>query len=317
MNTPDLNIKGLAQWFGSNRLNAEKPAHYMGDRRWVGVLFMGSACEVPYFRAPSIVCNDAHPDIINLARVTADPVLGMKLYRAVRRIPFHPEALRVAQERLRDRRDAGDSLFGGTPRKAASLDTPDLERAVDYFATVWMSRAGAAGTDGELSSSLCVRMDGGGGDPVKRYHSAASDLVRWREILRRVAFTTGDWRKMAATMIARCHKAQDESRSPAGAVELKLGVYADPPFVDVGDGYAFKFSERDHRDLCTQLGALAIMGVRVVVRYYAHPLIDELYSQLPQLWRRVEFAGRDQANQGDKPEVLFVGGPGEEIKGAA
>lgn len=98
-------ITGLAPWFGSYRLHAEKPAALMGDRPFVCVLFAGSMCEVRHFGATTLLVNDRHEDIIRLARVVVDRrkelagVLGGRL--------FHPRELAEAQERMRSARAGG------------------------------------------------------------------------------------------------------------------------------------------------------------------------------------------------------------------
>jgi DNA adenine methylase len=58
--------------------------------------------------------------------------------------------------------------------------------------------------------------------------------------------------------------------------------YCDPPYVGKEKGYPeHPFGEQDHRDL-----AAILHGARgkVVLSYYPHPLIDELYPD----WRRDE-----------------------------
>lgn len=42
------------------------------------------------------------------------------------------------------------------------------------------------------------------------------------------------------------------------------------------------------------------------MRFYDHPLIREIYPEAQWTWRILK--GRDQANNGDKPEVLLING---------
>jgi site-specific DNA-adenine methylase len=279
-------ITGLAPWFGSYRLHAEKPAALMGDCPFVCVLFAGSLCEVPHFRASTLLVNDKHADIITLARVVRDR--RADLAELLEGRLFHPVELAGAQERMRAAR-AGGGLFGSFEHGS------DVERAADYFTCAWMGRSALAGTPGELNSGLALRYDAGGGDSAKRYRSAVESLAAWEASLQRCSFACEDFRGVLARV------------SDAGGT----GVYADPPFPEDGDAYLHAFSERDHRDLAGALGARA--RTRVVVRFHDHPWVRELYPEGDGVthgtWVWHRFAGRDQNNQAEK-EVLLVRGGG-------
>jgi site-specific DNA-adenine methylase len=83
------------------------------------------------------------------------------------------------------------------------------------------------------------------------------------------------------------------------------GIYCDPPFPGPGDRYKHQFSEDSHRMLAQKLATFT--KTRVVCRFYDHPLIRELYPE--ERWTWVRLKGRDQANNGDKQELLLINGP--------
>lgn len=252
----------LVPWFGCARMIAERVGQLIGKQRWVGVPFAGGMPELLYIDAPTIAVNDLHWQVVNLARVCADPVLGPRLYRRLRRLLFHPAVLREAQERCQAYR--------------WNSPVPLLPQAEDYFVACWMGRSGKSGIDGEFNGRLSVRWNGNGGDSNTRYRSAVKSLIAWRRILQRCNFTTLD----AFAFLA---KVQDE---PGHA------LYCDPPFFGPGDRYRYKFTESQHRQLAEVLSGYT--NVRVVVRYYDVPLVRELYPV--ERWQWNEIVGRKQSN---------------------
>lgn len=269
-------VTTLAPWFGSNRTLAHAVGEELRGCRWVGVPFAGGMSELAHIKASTIVVSDLHQHLIHLARVVSDPVLGPKLYRRLRRVPFHPWSLEVAQ------------------RFCSTYNPPDWHRAEDdvklnyaegYFVSAWMNRSAKAGTDGEFSGSLPVRWNANGGDSNTRYRSATASLREWRHILARCNFVVCD----VFDFLAKCNDAPE------------IGVYLDPPFPGPGDDYKHKFSEADHRQLADWLGRFDY--ARVVCRFYDHPLVRELYHEGEWTWRRLK--GRTQANKAS-PEVLIT-----------
>ena len=278
-------ITTLAPWFGSNRTLAPAVGAELAGCGWVGIPFAGGMAELPCITARTIMVNDLHRAVVNLARVAADPKLGPELYRRLRRLPFHGDILAEAQRRCRDRRGEG-GLFGG----GGNGDTPDLDWATAYFVAVWMNRSGQAGTDGELSGNLPIRWNADGGDSATRYTHAVWSLPAWRrQVLRRCNFSTLDWREFM-------RKVKDEA---------DMGVYCDPPFPGPGDAYTYSFSDDDHRELARRLAEFH--AARVVCRFYEHELIRALYPE-PRWTRRKLSGGRKQTNEA-APEVLVMNGP--------
>jgi DNA adenine methylase len=289
--TAELTTTALAPWFGSNRMLARHVGAELDGCSWVGVVFAGGMSELAHIGARSIVANDLHRHVVNLARVTRDPVLGPKLYRRLKRELFHPGVLAEAQARC----VARDARLPKAPTGAGLLftdepveDAPELDWAADYFVSQWMTRSGSAGTDAEFRGGISGRWDAGGGDSAVRYQSAVNSLVAWRRILKRCNFTSLD----CFDFIAKVHD------------KPGIGIYSDAPFPDAGDPYRHKFTESHQRRLAKALGEFT--EARVVIRFYDHPLIRELYPA--DRWTCIERVGRTQAN-GSAAEVLILNGP--------
>jgi len=280
-----ITTTALAPWFGAARMMAKHVGPELAGCKWCGIPFAGGMPEVLAIDAPAIACNDTHRAVINLAKVAADARLGPQLYRHLRRLPFHPETLSVAQMRC---------LAWEDDDFREILPDPCFPWAIDYFTAVWMGRSGRAGTDDELHGNLSTRWNANGGDSNTRFRSAVRSLIGWRRALARCSFTTLD----AFDFLGRC---QD--------IEAN-GIYCDPPFPGAGDRYTHKFSSEQHVRLAGVLDSFE--RARVVCRFYDHPLVRELYPEnLGWVWRR--FKGRKQSNAVG-PEVLILNGPSRETQ---
>lgn len=258
-------------------------AHEVGKElagcKWVGVPFAGGMTELLYIKATTIVVADLHWNIINLAETIAHRTLGPKLIRELRRQPFHEITHNHAQSQCKTRRDEAGMTGGDF--------IPCYEAALDYFVAVWMGRSAKAGINDEFNGRLPVRWNANGGDSCKRYRSAVESLKAWRQIFERCTFLVRDVFDFLADV-------QDVERH---------GLYLDPPFPGPGDRYKHQFTEDQHRRLAARLATF--QKCNVVCRFYDHPLIRELYPEGEWTWHRLK--GRDQANNGEKPEVLIVG----------
>jgi len=267
-----MKITALANWFGTNRTLAHHVGAMLDGCRWVGIPFAGGMCEVPHIKASTIAVNDLHKHIINLARVTAHPVLGPMLYRRLRREIFHPGRLDEAQA----------YCVGHQPN-----GQPDIEAAHEYFVSSWMARAGWSGTEKEFDATFCRRWGYKGGGSQVRWANAAAALPSWRKALARCQFDSMD----AVEFLSRC---RDED---------KIGIYCDPPFPGPGDKYAHKIDQKALRDAVERFNV-----ARVVMRFYDHPMVRELYGADRWTWNIME-GGKTQANNA-APEVLLVNNPG-------
>lgn len=269
---PAPRLGALVPWFGSARRYAGAVGEACRGRAWVGVPFAGSLAEIPAILdagAGAVAVNDRHRHLINLARVAADPVLGMRLYRRLRRQPFNEEVLRDAQRHCRASEPGGDRDGSGAL---------DLDLAFWYFICAWAGRSGLAGTGGELRCSLAMRWSATGGDSALRFSGACWSLRAWRRLLARCTITCLD----AFDFLARV---ADDRRSC---------VYADPPWPGPGDSYVHGFGEAEHRRLAAVLGGY--QRVRAVVRSGGGPLAREIYPP-DEGWEWRQAAGRNQGNR--------------------
>lgn len=271
-------ITAMAGWLGSNRLLAPHVGEALQGCSWVGIPFAGSMSEVPHIKASSILINDKHRHIINMARCVANDNIRPQLLRRLRRKCFHPEELADAQQICKVNQPFSSE--------------PDLDAAEHYFVCCWMGRASKAGTDDEFNGRTSTRWSATGGSSVVRYFSAIRALAMFSKCLRLCAFETTD----AFDFLARCEDLQ------------KNGVYCDPPFPVAGRRYLHNAGQNDadeaawHARLAEAL--VRFDKCRVVCRFYDHPLIRKLYPEKRWLWRLLT-GGKKQTN-GDAPEVLVI-----------
>lgn len=271
-------VKALAGWFGSNRMLACHVGRALTGCNWVGVVFAGGMSELPHITARTLVVNDLHRHIINLARVVANDSARGTLFRRLKRKAFHPDELKFAQ----------DICKGIEPHGLG-----DIDAAEQYFVCCWMNRGAKAGIDDEFNGRPAIRWKADGGDSMVRYQSAIRMLATFSRTLRRCTFETMD----CFDFLARCEDAKGN------------GIYCDPPFPGVGRRYRHNAGQTDaeERTWHTRLrDALERFGAtRVACRFYDHPLVRELYGS----WQWHELKGRKQSNE-DAPEVLLIRNPG-------
>lgn len=273
----EMKTTALVPWFGTNRMTAANVGDKLFGLDWVGIAFAGGMSELAHVTCRSIVVNDLHKHVVNLAvRIARHG--KERLVQMLDELPFHPDVLAGAQD-----------MCKAIERGAIDPCTEDekLHWAASYFITSWMGRSAKAGTDDEFKGGLSTRWTSSGGDSNTRYRSAIKSLESWQRIMQRCNFSTLDFRKF----LAKCKD------------QFKHGIYCDPPFPDAGDEYKHSFTEQDHVDLAMTL--VKFRKARVVVRYYDHPLIRRLYPA--DLWKWHEFPGRKQSNA-EAPEVLITNG---------
>lgn len=266
-----MKTKALTPWYGSNRTLAHEPAALLAGCSWIGVPFAGSMSEVLHLKASTILVNDLHRHVINLARVAAHPTLGPSLIRRLRRVLLHADEHRNAQELAR-------SLTPG--------DVPDIDAAEAYFVAVWQGRSARAGMESEFTGGPCVRWTGNGGSSATRFRSAVASLLGWRQVFQRCDFVVMD-------VFDFLNRVDDRPGH---------GLYLDPPFPGPGDRYKHTLATAQQHQLACRLGGF--IRCRVVCRFYDHPLIRELYPESEWTWHHPK-GGRTQANKA-APEVLLV-----------
>lgn len=270
----------MTPYFGSNRLLAHHVGAQLADCTHVAVLFGGGMSELRHLTARTIIVSDLHRHVINLANVLRDNELGPRLIRDLRRLPFHEDMLRFAQEQCRSE---VEPVEGDVWRRLWNYSD-----ALNYFVASWMGRSGKAGTGDEFAGKLSVRWDAGGGDSATRFRSAVESLRDWRRIMPRCTFVVMDCFEML-------DKVKDQER---------CGVFSDSPFPDVGDEYKHHFTDAQHRELARRLAAFK--KARVVCRFYRHPLVEELYPT--SHWHWLELKGGKTQTNASAPEVLLVNG---------
>lgn len=271
-------IQCLAQWFGSNRMMAPRVGELLEGCSWLGVPFAGGMAELPHIGARTIVVNDLHRHVINLARVAREDGLRGQLVRRLRRVLFHPDELKQAQNYCLEIQPG---------------NVPDLDCAYHYFVSVWMGRGGKAGIDDEYNGRPSVRWKADGGDSMVRFQSAIRGLGTFAKTARRCTFETWD----AFDFLARCEDIDGH------------GLYCDPPFPGPGDRYRFNCGKTQEEQRAWHVRLADAVGrftrTRCVMRFHDHALVRELYPESRWVWHRM--TGRTQANQ-EAPEVLLVNG---------
>src|SRR5689334_13116575 len=93
----EMKTTALASWFGSNRMCAHRVGEMLAGLDWIGVVFAGGMSELAHIKCRSIVVNDLHRHVINLAAVAAHEQLGPMLRISLDDLPFHTDTLSRAQ----------------------------------------------------------------------------------------------------------------------------------------------------------------------------------------------------------------------------
>jgi DNA adenine methylase len=281
---PEMKIGALAPWFGAKRTLAPAICEELGPHRAYWEPFCGSMAVLLAKPVSSMeTVNDLHGDLINLARVVADPLEGPRLYRRLRRLIVSP----VVQEA------ATDALGNGDPG----------ERAFNYFAHAWLSRNGVAGTF-KNNANFCRRYTSRGGSPAKRFASCVESIPQWRRRLRNVQILNDDGIDMVG-------KIEDDD----GSV-----VYADPPYLKKGAKYAHDFDWLAHRRLAAALARF--QRTRCIVSYYEHPDLAAMYPGWTKVEIHTTKAMVSQGQRDERggaavaPEILLINGPSYAKEGA-
>lgn len=300
MTTLTPRIGCIANWFGTDRTIAPEAGRQLGKLDWCGIPFCGGLGIVQHITARTILANDLHRHVINLARVVADDARKDALAARLAAMPFHPDALAEAQAYCREQDAPVSSLFGGESVVAAD----DLEWAAAYFVCSWMSRAGSSGCDGEFDAPLATRWTAGGGDSNTRYRNAVASLEAWNQQLTRCTFECMDGFEFIEQVLKK-------DASPTRGDEIR-GLYVDPPFPGPGKAYTHQLTPDDQQTFGGQRRLAGLLNgiktYKVCVRYYDHPLIRELYPE--GKWTYLRPNSKTQTNK-EVAELLLVNSPTE------
>lgn len=285
--SPPMPIGALAPWFGGKRNMAPDIVKQLGPHRVYWEPFCGS-CAVLFAKPKCVMetINDLHGDLINLARVVQHETLSVALFERMSRTLMHEDLHQEAADRIRER------------GKIPAGDEPDGNRAYDYLLGSWLGRNGVAGTS-NYNNGFCVRYTANGGHAAKRFMSVIESIPAWWHRLQNVTVLNRD----AFELIDRI----DDQR---GTV-----IYIDSPYLVKGAKYAHDFDQWDHNRL--SMGLRRFTKTRVVVSYYEHPRLAELYP--PDRWTKVTHvvskslvsagARAKGTNDVKAVEVLLINGP--------
>lgn len=225
----DLKIKALAPWFGGKRTLAPEIVRELGPHTQYFEPCCGSMA-VLFAKKPSQkeTVNDLHGDLVNLARVVANPIDGPILYDRLQRVLFCESLLLEAREKL----------VGG------ELDPDGIDRAYWYFIGSWMGRNGTAGT-ARIDYQLAVRWTKSGGSPTVRWKNALESMPAWHHRLKNVVVMSRDERARIVGKIP-CDGGWSGSEQ-----NLSIGVEGTVVNVDFRDGsfiYQFRPDVQTWRD---------------------------------------------------------------------
>lgn len=283
-----MKISAIAPWYGSKRTLAPQIVQQLGPHSCYWEPFCGSMA-VLMAKEPATyeTVNDLHGDLVNLARVLQDEKLAKKLYaRAYRTLCCETFA-----------RDAKQLLHRRMPQRLPSVD-----RAYHYLVHAWFHVNGIAGTPLRHTGTFCVRYSAKGGNGATRWRSVVDSIPDWHERLLKVQILSRD----AFALLPRIDDDPDTA------------LYVDPPYVKKGSKYVHDFQAGEHASLAALLRRFR--QSRIVISYYADPLLDELYpgwTKLDQTRLRVaklmvNSGRRDQGGRVEAPEVLLINGPAVE-----
>lgn len=286
MKAKDMPVTALAGWFGAKVGMAEKIVEWLGPHDVYVEPFCG-AMFVLMVKSPcrNEIVNDMHNDIINLAFVVQHDKWGPWLYRKLRRCIYSEKLFAYARVAI------NGYEIAGTP---ADIDAVLAYRAYYYFLLCWMGRKGIEGVANN-SRSFSIRYSASGGNQSSRSQAAIISISAWRKRMRSVTLLCRDGFEILKRL----------NDDPAQS------VYCDPPYLEKAKRYVHDFNKADHRRLAQYLSRFK--KSRVVVSYYDHPALADLYPEAD--WLKVDCRRDKQiltSCDGDKdssqqaPEVLLV-----------
>jgi DNA adenine methylase len=297
----DMKIKSIAPWFGGKRTMAPDIVVELGKHTQYFEPFCGSMA-VLFAKEPSQkeTVNDLHGDLINLARVLKDETAAPALYDQLQTTLFSEDLLEQARTHL----EKSCKL----PADGA-VHAAQWERAYWYFLASWMGRNGTAGTK-RVDYQIAVRWTKNGGSPTVRFRNAVESIPAWHRRLLNVVILQRD----AFKFIDRFEDVPETA------------IYIDSPYhmstranhdKNGGSGvYLHEFNHDsplfgdDHKRLAEIL--CGYRKARIVVSYYDHPRIRELYDG----WTFIDHARQKHlhaqngrgARPKQAPEVLIING---------
>lgn len=288
-----MKITAIAPWFGSKRTLAPTIVHQLGKHSYYFEACAGSM-SVLLAKQPSeheVVC-DLHGALTNLAWCVQLEDFAHELYERLQRVLYGDEIYTASKDWL--------AFNEANILKANKVhqDEPDPDWAYHYFIASWMGRNGVTGT-ARVNYQIATRWTKGGGSGPGRFRAAVESIPAWHDRIRNVHI-------LRRNVFDVLPKLQDDR---------DLAIYADPPYlaetVAGNSKYLCDFSEADHRMLAEQLRRFKL--ARIVVSYYAHPLLKELHRgwTFVDCSRQKHLHVQNKRGTGRKaaPEVLLINGP--------
>lgn len=280
-----MKIKALVPAAGGKRNLAEEIVCLFPKHRVFWDLFCLSL-SVTFAKEPCMMETgvDLNGDLTNLARVLQIEDLAMQLYARTARTLMSEALFRDAAARFKAR------------GYAEGEQDPSLERAYDYLLCSWLGCNGVAGTE-SYNQGFCVRYTANGGHGAKRWRSVIESIPAWH------------WRLMNVTILCRdVFKILERIPDADDTV-----LYADPPYFEKGFKYVHDFAPEDHDRLANLLRRFR--KAHIVLSYYDHPKLDELYPDWAKHKIEVSKALSHQGARTSKDtravEVLLVNQTGQ------
>lgn len=276
-----MKISSTLPYFGCKRNLAAAIVEQLGPHRCYWEPFCGS-CAVLFSKPKGTyeTVNDLHRDLINLTLCLQDEAKAYQLYARTSQLLFHEELLPMARAMLTERKLEPGEI--------------DVNRAYWYLVFSWMGLNGISGIPINHAGTFAVRYSANGGNGATRWQSVCESIPDWHRRLVGVQILSRD----AFELLGRI---QDEKGT---------AIYADPPYITKGAKYVHDFQEDDHRRLAELLHRFR--KCRVVVSYYSHPLLRELYSDwtvIPvKTAKALVNSGKREKGRVEAPEVLLVNG---------
>jgi len=290
-----MKIKALVPAAGGKRNLADTIVALFPKHRRFWDMFCLSL-SVTFAKEPCVMetAVDLNGDLTNLARVLQIEDLALQLYSRAARTLMSESLFRDAADRFKCR------------GYAEGEQEPSLERAYDYLLCSWLGRNGCAGTQ-SYNQGFCVRYTANGGHAAKRWRSVIESIPAWH------------WRLMNVTILCRDVFGEIE-RIPDDPDTV---IYLDPPYFEKGFRYIHDLPSLEEEQKARDAGKKTIKGhialaealsrfqkARVVLSYYDHPKLSELYPDWTQHKIEVSKALSHQGARGENNvkavEVLLV-----------
>lgn len=295
-NKPGPRLSKLLPYYGSKSRLAPRIAHQLGPHRLYAEACCGSlAVLMGKPVAPFEMVCDLYGHVVNLARVVASE-RWRDLYEQARRI--------MSAEPLYDELRA--SVAADDPDPAPSVEAVEdrhVAAALAVLASSWIGRNGYAGTTA-TGLGFAQRYTTKGSSNAARWTAAVESIPFWHQRIRDVQIVQAD----LFDWLPRIVDAPD------------VAIYVDPPYIDKDATYQHDFTggggglfgeEDDHDRLARLLRSFS--KSRVVVSYYDHPRLAELYpgwTIVPvPLTKTTGIQTRGEQPPRLSPEVLIVNGP--------